>query len=833
MVDLVNRLTRYFDHAATRVFAKASKRPAQFAGDKIEAIRSYADFCRTGTSPAYPLEIFLEISNICDLKCAMCVQFSALNTHRFSQIKRTSRGFMDQGEISENIEQALRHALLVHCFGYGEPTIHPTFRSFLDLISRYEVMIDFFTNGMHLDEEFCQFLVDRRVYQITVSFSGATKDVYESIYLGGNFERVLGGIKRVADLKKARGSRFPIIEVNSLGFHDHVAQFDHFVSLMADHGVDTVLLKPLRPHKMIPELYEHVSILRPAQEGEIVARAVEIGKQRGVEVNATLYVQNAPASEEEYDRQVDSLKASAKKVFGESGRRFGSNPVSRFGAIAEELEPVRDSDVTRRAPRVISLDSPPEVARALLNVQPLDVGNGAAGTFHCMEPFKTLYLTRNGAANPCCFANPQSWYLGDAKQDDALAIWQGTGFEVTRSAIAQASYPMKSCGVCTRRRSGPQGHFAQLLLNRYLGWHGSHFDRNLRKLIEAQAPGAMQLIARSPAAIMQARNADVGPSAPGTPEAFWPFERSATETEQFIATPNAYAHRDFLPMDRKPANHRSSLKDSASVESQFLLEACGRRFAGKGCIVDLGLPSAALAGLVSGMAANPAIESIAASFRQSKHSIIERFGPSAHVSDAFDPRNFIKPQVGELSKLRWLASKPIELCLINGDGNDRLVQSSFRQLLPNFIVGETIVVQAGFYRHESFYSKVLMAYLGGSFEWLGQVGLDAIFRFTRPVPGDLAELAPYPNLPADLCLRFHRQWKHPSLRPDVRMSLDLSYAKLLAAAVGRDAAISHLDTLYDRYRDDLVSEDLKGLDLAGMLANVRQRLSASSIAKAR
>ncbi|MCW5735402.1 MAG: radical SAM protein [Enhydrobacter sp.] len=830
MVGLVDRLSRYLDHAGGRVFAKSAKRSAQFAGDKIESIRSYADFCRTGTSPAYPLEIFLEISNICDLKCAMCVQFSALNAQRLSQIKRTARGFMDQGEISENIEEALRHAFLVHCFGYGEPTIHPTFRSFLDLISRYEVMIDFFTNGMHLDEEFCRFLVDRRVYQITVSFSGATKEVYESIYLGGNFERVLGGIKRVADLKKARGSRFPIIEVNSLGFHDHVAQFDGFVSLMADHGVDTVLLKPLRPEKTIPELYEHVSLMRPDKEGEIVARAIKIGRQRGVEVNASLYVRNAPATEEEYDRQVEALKASAIKMFGETGRRFGSNPVSRFAALAEELEPVRDPDVTRAAPRVLSLDSPPEVARALLKVQPLEGGGGAAGAFHCMEPFKTLYLTRNGAARPCCFSNPQSWHFGDAKQDDALSIWRGAGFEVTRTAIAQTSYPTRSCEVCTRRRSGPQGHFAKLLLGRYLGWHGDQFDKNLAKSIEAHVPGVMQILGRSPAAIMDARNIDIGESAPGMPEASWPFERSTTETEHFIATPNAYAHRDFLLVDRKPVSDRSSLSDSALGELQLLLEACGRRFAGNGSIVDLGLPSFALAGLVSGMAANPAIESIAASFRQSKHSIVERFDLCAHASDASDPQLFIKPHVGELSKLRWLASKPIELCLVNSDGNDRPFQSSFRQLLRHFIVGETIVVQTGFYRHESFYAKVLMAYLGGSFEWLGQVGLDAIFRFTRPVPNDLAELEPYPNLPADLCLRFHRQWKHPGLRPDVQMNLDLSYANLLAAAVGRDAAMSHLDTLLDRYRDDLVAKDAKGFDLAGRLADARERLSASTIA---
>lgn len=832
MVDLLNRLSRYFDHAADRVLKQAPRRPAQFAGNKVEAVRSYAEFCRTGTSPAYPLEIFLEISNICDLKCAMCVQFSALNSQRLNQIKRTSRGFMDQGEISENIGQALQHALLVHCFGYGEPTIHPTFRSFLDLISGYEVMIDFFTNGMHLDEDFCRFLVDRRVYQITVSFSGATKEVYESIYLGGNFEKVLGGIKRLADIKKAQGSRFPIIEINSLGFRDHVAQFDQFVSLMADNGVNTVMLKPLQAYKTIPELFEHVSIMRPDREGEIVKRAIRIGRQRGVEVNAALYVREAPATEEEYHRQIDSLKSEAEKAFGDGDRKFGLNPVSRFSALAEDLEPVRGSGTERRAPRVLGLDSPREVAHSLLNVQSLEKATGSANAFHCMEPFKTLYLSRNGAAKPCCFANPESWYFGDAKQDNALSIWQGSGFEVTRSAIAETKYPMKSCEVCVRRGSGPQGHLVQHLLSRYFSWHGKHFDQSLASLIEVQAPGSLQAIARSPAAIMEARNANAAMSPPASPEAFWPFERSTAETDQFIATRHAFAHRDFMTTDRKSRNPAPGAKGGPSPELLLLLEACGRRFGGKGQIVDLGLPSPALAGLISGLTANPARESIVASFMQSRDSIVERFGVVASPNDAPDPDLFIKPQIGQVSKLRWLASKPIELCVINGRGNDRLFQGAFRRLLPHFIAGETIVVQTDFYQHGKFYPKVLMGYLGGSFEWLGQVGLNAIFRFARPAPADLAELDPYPGFPVDLCLRFHRQWKHVELPREIQLRLELSYALLLAASTGRDAALAHLDTLDELYRDELAPGASRAVRFAKMLAEGRQRLSDVSIVAA-
>lgn len=817
MNGFLNRLTQYFDRTAERAADTAPRRPTLHAADKIEGVRAYAEFCRTGVSPAYPLEIFLEISNICDLKCAMCVQFSALNAQRLNQIKRTPRGFMDQGEISENIEQALRHALLVHCFGYGEPTIHPTFRSFLDLISRYEVMIDFFTNGMHLDEEFCRFLVDRRVFQITVSFSGATKETYESIYLGGDFERVLGGLKRLADIKKETGSRFPIIEINSLGFRDHVAKFDDFVTLMADHGADVVMLKPLHAHKTIPELFEHVSIMRPEQEGEVVKRALRIGRQRGIQVNASLYMTEQAANAEEYADKVDALKEEAERAFAETGRKFGDNPVSRFGALADELEPIRGSGADRRPPKVLSLDSPPDVAGRLLRMRAQDK-KPVDEPFHCMEPFKTLYLSRNGAAKPCCFANPESWYFGDAKQDDALAIWKGNGFEMTREGIAKGDYPMRTCEVCLRRKSGPQDHLARPLLDRYLDWHRQIFDGDLRRRLDAELPGAYRLLARSPAAIMaEARQRQ---PADGGAAGHWPPGPATMQTESFAATARSFVHRDFLPPEDRAARRRANeAAPDLSPDLLPLLETCGRRFAGTGCIVDLGLPGAAMTGLLAGLAANPAIDSIAAPFAKGNDRLVERFAAADEEADAAEPHPLVRATAGDLAKIRWLATKPIGLCLVNGRGRDRLVQRALRQLLPAFVPGETIVVQADFYHHTKFYPKLLMGYLGGSFEWLGQVGLHAVFRFVRPVPADLAELDPYPGLPTELCLHFHRQWAHGSLPRQVQVRLELSYARLLSAVTGQDAALAHIDAMDGRSDDD---------KLARLVAATRRRLAETA-----
>jgi len=430
----------------------AARSPSLRCDDKLEAIESYASFCAGREFPAYPLEMFLEISNICDLKCAMCVQFSALNAHRFKQLRSAERGFLDDKGLSDNLARALKRALLVHCFGYGEPTIHPAFRTMVDEISRYEVLIDFFTNGMHLDPELCAFLVDRKVSVITISFSGATKETYENIYIGGNFERVLGGMKALAAAKKARNATYPIIEVNSLGFRDHVDAFEKFVALMAEHGANTVYLKKLQHHKDVPQLYEHVSVMRPGREGVIVKRAVALGRRLGVEVNADMYTRHGAVDDADYERQQALLRQAAERHLQGGGRPFGGNAVGAFQEIAKDVAVVRDPE-PKKPVRVLALDADKVAARMALQVEASAAKREGAPLFHCMEPFKTMYVTRNGPTKPCCFANTRGVYLGDVDGADALDVWRGAGFGATREAIAVGDYPMNGCAACLKNRS--------------------------------------------------------------------------------------------------------------------------------------------------------------------------------------------------------------------------------------------------------------------------------------------------------------------------------------------------------------------------------------------
>ncbi|MEM7018185.1 MAG: hypothetical protein AAF512_12700, partial [Pseudomonadota bacterium] len=110
----------------------------KFATDKEETLRAFCDFAEYSMvrAPAWPLELFLEISNLCDLKCAMCGTFSGLNKKRFIHLKQIERGFLDVP--MESVDSLLQHALLIHFFGYGEPTLNPNFKKILQQATVYE-----------------------------------------------------------------------------------------------------------------------------------------------------------------------------------------------------------------------------------------------------------------------------------------------------------------------------------------------------------------------------------------------------------------------------------------------------------------------------------------------------------------------------------------------------------------------------------------------------------------------------------------------------------------------------------------------------------------------
>lgn len=433
-----------------------------FSTHKQRTIKSFQGHLEGRESPGHPLEIFLEISNVCNLKCAMCSVFSELNPYRLFALKSEERGFLDPKHI-EALEPLLSHALLVHCYGYGEPTVHPEFVGLLDSILQYEVLVDFFTNGMNLGEELCQFLVDRKIFRVTVSFSGASQEDYENVYLGGGFDTVLDGLARLHRVKTERGSRYPEIEINSIAFQHHMDRIVDFVALMADRGVNTIYLKPMHAYETLPMLHAHGAVMRPQVEGKLLEEAHRLARRRGLAlVDEFSNVATAATPEEE-------AAVRGRLLWGKGDGGVATVPIAELKQTAKTVKALVPPKAERARPAT-AMDQAGATIGKFLDIRAPDPATG----FQCSQPFKTFYVNQQGAVRPCCFGFSNA-YLGHLDAHDGETIWNGIGFSKTRAAIRQGQYPMKICAACLKQKSYPKIDSFWSTVSAYAGWFKARF----------------------------------------------------------------------------------------------------------------------------------------------------------------------------------------------------------------------------------------------------------------------------------------------------------------------------------------------------------------------
>ena len=455
-------------------------RTAQYTQQKYDTIASIEGFLKGENYPKYPANLFLETSNLCDLKCAMCGPFSALNSTRMFALKNEERGFMQTPE-GLNLEDMFAHALRIQVFGYGEPTLNPDFPAFLDLAGHYETLISFFSNGMHLTDELCAKIVDAQVREVSISFSGADKALYENIYQGGVWETVLSGMRRLADRKLEMGSEYPIISVNSIAYKHHVRDFEKFIDVMMEAGANVIYLKPLIAISSVQQLAHHGSIYRDwGPEGEILRRAKEKARFK-IWLNTHLYEEAGAADEIEYAQK----QANFFRQFDLDPENPGEEtPIDQLKGAAKSVQMIKPPrDYVAPDMGVLGYSDP---------LPAVDLG---ASGLYCLEPFHTFYVKRDLDVKPCCNALAPT-NLGNVKKTDAMGIWNGEGFDETRKQILEGQYP-KMCHGCVRGGNAHMDHHFKDDIEEYQMWYAKVFKRGFKADIEAlEAYGGGADIAR-------------------------------------------------------------------------------------------------------------------------------------------------------------------------------------------------------------------------------------------------------------------------------------------------------------------------------------------------
>jgi radical SAM protein with 4Fe4S-binding SPASM domain len=129
-----------------------------------------------------PTYIEIEPTKGCNLRCRMCHVSFMKEPLEYLDLDRVDFSFLEPGT-------------LVTLGAVFEPCIHPQINKLIDILNRRGCRIVLITNGHNLHKKEIPALFDANLEMVTFSFDGISKETYELIRVGGNYERTLDNIE--------------------------------------------------------------------------------------------------------------------------------------------------------------------------------------------------------------------------------------------------------------------------------------------------------------------------------------------------------------------------------------------------------------------------------------------------------------------------------------------------------------------------------------------------------------------------------------------------------------------------------------------------------------
>lgn len=456
-----------------------------------------------------PSEIFFETSNLCNARCIMCARFSDyLNDSTVGGNYRTS-GIMDIQYIEKVYTSGfLDCCVSAHLHGFGEPLLNRSLVKFVQLLRLKGCHIDFFTNGKLLTKDIVKKLVNYSVDKIYVSFYGGTKETYEHIMKGCDFDLIIDNLSYMDMYKKMVNSTLPEIGFTLAVMKSNFEELPLIAKIAASLRVSTLSLYQLTTYDFVPELNRESYICDSHIAFRILSEVQQICEHNMIMLwnNAGI---EAPSRVSILDRLISFLK-SKLFIYGIAiknrnryiGKKKKINSQLRYDEYPREelcrLEMVpaihrenkcRPTNITdENVFDIFKKDNFSHIDGYIpLHEQKKDYYKDICDThgkqfpIYCFQPFTTMYITRNGNVVPCCFwRNDYTGFeLGNIGIQEMDEIWNGEKFQALRHIITRG-FVHPSCYNCILHSYMPKILECPTTIN-IKEIDETEFDGNIRK----------------------------------------------------------------------------------------------------------------------------------------------------------------------------------------------------------------------------------------------------------------------------------------------------------------------------------------------------------------
>lgn len=172
--------------------------------------RNWSEYPKKQFVSEYPLQVDIELSSLCNLRCPMC--FSSKENYE----KKVNRCLMDDRLFYKIMDEIGGKVPAVRLSLRGEPTLHPNILEFIRVCKLRGIgEVSFLTNGSTLSRDFSEELIKSGVDWITVSVDGIGH-MYESIRKPNRFIDIYQNIIDMKSLKDRMNSHKPVIKIQSI-----------------------------------------------------------------------------------------------------------------------------------------------------------------------------------------------------------------------------------------------------------------------------------------------------------------------------------------------------------------------------------------------------------------------------------------------------------------------------------------------------------------------------------------------------------------------------------------------------------------------------------------
>jgi MoaA/NifB/PqqE/SkfB family radical SAM enzyme len=176
-----------------------------------------------------PFKIEMEHTTICDKKCIFC-------EHTYWAEKPTRISLQQFKQVID----PLKSIKWINLTGEGSGFLNRDFISMLDYLRKRHINVNFVDEFDFFTEDIARKVIELGINSIYVSFDAATRETYEKIKRGCSFEKALGNIRRLLELKAELKSPFPVLHfrfiVTRLNYHE-MPQYVLLMDSLKNRGV--------------------------------------------------------------------------------------------------------------------------------------------------------------------------------------------------------------------------------------------------------------------------------------------------------------------------------------------------------------------------------------------------------------------------------------------------------------------------------------------------------------------------------------------------------------------------------------------------------------------